>query len=432
MNPRTIATKILTQVIFENRHLNDLLQELPSTPPTNLISELCYGVCRWYFRLDFFLQHLLSKKLKNKDNDIYCLLLLGLYQVIYLRIPNHAAVFETVDAADHLKKSWAKNMINAVLRNFLRQQDTLTPQADQNEIAFYSHPEWFIKKIKNAWPEHWQSILNANNEKASLCLRVNLQKNSREEYLQELKNKGLNAKPITITACGIELQESVTVEKLPGFSGGFVTIQDASAQCAAILLNPKTSDYVLDACAAPGGKTTHLFEVQPRMTDVVAIDMGQHRIRKLKETCERMKVAPKIIDADANVTAIWWDGTQFDRILLDAPCSATGVIRRHPDIKFHRAEEQIKQLTQQQLQLLESLWQVLKPGGFLLYVTCSILPEENQHVIKVFLEHHADAREIKIDAEWGIEQDIGRQILPTEHGDGFYYVMINKKEASRT
>lgn len=431
MNQRAQAATKLVQVIFEYRHLNDALKFSEPVNPTDksLIQELCYGVCRWQHRLAFYLSHLMQKPLKNKDADIYCLLLIGIYQLAYLRVASHAAVNETVNAAQALKKPWAKNLINGVLRNFQRQQESLLLQAVQNEEANYSHPVWLIDKIKQAWPQHWSAVLTANNVKAPLYLRVNLLKTTRENYLQQLEKQDIKAQASAITPCGIELTEAVNVDKLPGFFEGFATVQDTAAQLAAYLLSPQADESILDACAAPGGKTTHLVEIQPKLKQLVAIDLGEDRIIKLKESCIRLAVNAQIINCDANKIDTWWDKQLFDRILLDAPCSATGVIRRHPDIKIHRSKNDIPQLAQQQLRLLTSLWAVLKPGGTLLYATCSILPEENSEVITRFLKQQADAGEFTIDEEWGIAQEVGRQILPDSGMDGFYYARLQKRLA---
>lgn len=430
INTRFTAVTILHQVITKNRHLNDAFNETFKNPleerERSFITELCYGICRWYFRLNFYVNELLAKPLKKKDYDLHCLLLLGIYQLTDLRIPEHAAVNETVDVTQALKKPWAKAMVNGVLRNFLRKRDELIKSAEQNEEAFYSHPSWFIRDIRHAWPLQWKAILNLNNEKASLILRINSTKISRDEYLQQLNEKNITAISHPLVVSGIILKDTIPVSQLPGFESGRVTVQDASAQLAAFLLEPKIGERVLDACAAPGGKTTHLLEVQGKLKELVSIDKGLSRIHKLKETCARFGATPTIIDADASEIHTWWDGAHFDRILLDAPCSATGIIRRHPDIKIHRAENEIDHFVQEQSKLLKAVWTILKPGGTLLYATCSILPEENHILITQFLKNHSDAKEYVITENWGICMNVGRQLLPSGDNDGFYYARLVK------
>ncbi len=374
MNPRSIAALILSQVIYDKRSLSfalaSVLEKYPSHRQTNLIKELCYGVLRWYFRLDALLKQLLPKPLKAKDHDIQMLLLIGLYQILYLRISDHAAVSETVEAARELKKVWATKLINGVLRNFLRQRETLINKIESISTAHYAHPQWFINATQESWPNDWQNILLANNEHPPLCLRVNALKINRTDYLKKLADANIEATPSHYTSQGIILKTPMPVENIPGFLQGEVSVQDNAAQLAADLLELAPEQRILDACAAPGGKTAHILEIQPALKELIAIDQDPQRLQKIKENLDRLNLSATLIADDASQPNRWWDNHLFDRILLDAPCSATGVIRRHPDIKILRQMSDISALAQQQLDLLTALWPLLKPKGILLYLFC--------------------------------------------------------------
>lgn len=429
-NPRATAVNILFQVIENQRSLtfsSDL--DLKNTP-TSLIKELCFGVCRWYFRLTLLADALLGKPLKAKDQDIYLLILLGLYQLLYLRIPEHAAVLETVEAARNLRKPWATALINGVLRTFLRQREALLLRADNTLVGRYAHPQWMCDCIATAWPNHWEAILSANNQYPPLSLRINRLKTTREDYLKKLADADIPANEVPNTPWAIILQRPQEVTQLPGFHQGQFSVQDSAAQFAASLLMLEPKQRVLDACAAPGGKTTHILETEPELSELIAIDKEESRAKMIKDNVARLCPTPvlKCVVADATQTAHWWDGNCFDRILIDAPCSGTGVIRRHPDIKLLRHIEDIATLAQQQQALLEALWPTLKPGGILLYATCSIFPEENTQVIQAFLAMHTDAQEYEIEGTWGNAMHPGRQIITgQENYDGFYYARLVKK-----
>lgn len=431
MNPRALAAKILSDVIKNGHSLPLSLRERGEGKDLPLIKELCYGTLRWYFRLVWLLNKNLSKPLKDKDADVHALLLIGLYQLIFLRIPDHAAVTETVEAARDLKKPWAAALINAVLREFLRHPEINIPKEQLS--AYYAHPQWLIERIRRAWPQNWQAILEANNQHPPFCLRINALQTTRESYLAALKEWGIEAHGSMHAPQAIYLAPC-DVTQLPGFAEGQFCVQDSAAQLAAGLLELKEDLRVLDACAAPGGKTTHLMEMQPNLAEIVAIDASSERLSKAKENWERLRLPDRVrwVVADAKNTAQWWDGQLFDRILLDAPCSATGVIRRHPDIKLLRKPQDLDgrlpgSFPDQQLTLLNALWPLLKPGGLLLYATCSVLPEENALLLERFLGEHADAVEEKILADWGVACTVGRQIFPEEGGvDGFYYGRLGK------
>jgi 16S rRNA (cytosine967-C5)-methyltransferase len=426
MNTRFIAATIINEVTQGSSLTTCLEKNLsPIKDPRDraFVQAICYGVCRFYTYLDVVLSCLLTKPMKEKDSDIHALLLVGLYQLIDMRIPEHAAVAETV-AAVNPKKSWARSLVNAILRNYLREKDDIAKKIKSDEEAVYAHPAWWINAIKTAWPNHWQQILTENNKQPSFSLRINSAVISRDNYLHRLQEANIPAEMIAETTHGIVLNTPMNVDDLPGFNAGLVSVQDGAAQLAAELLELKPQQRILDACAAPGGKLQHILELEPSVT-CIAIDKNTERLQTIKQNLARVKLSAQCICADAGDTKKWWDGKLFDRILLDAPCSASGVIRRHPDIKLLRQPQDIAQNAQEQLRLLQTLWPLLADYGLLLYVTCSIFPQENSEVIQQFLAEHADAKEEPIHASWGIACQYGRQILPGEM-DGFYYVRMRK------
>ena len=432
-NSRAIAAQIISRVLKEKISLKDALAAGVSTSIDSrdraFIQELCYGVIRWYAPLKQLCSYLLKKPLNASDLDVYALLLIGLYQLNYLRTSPHAAVHETVQAARELHKVWAVPLINGVLRSFQRQKARLLKKLPKD--SHFAHPDWLIKKLQRAWPNEWQAILAANNHLPPMSLRVNLLKITRKDYAQKLKDKNIAGNLSELSPAGIILDESCPVLKLPGFMEGEVSIQDTAAQLAASLLLLEPGHRVLDACAAPGGKTTHILEVQTDLLSCVVVDQDAARLNKVKDNLNRLRLADKkvqLLCAKAQDLQSTWKGSLFHRILLDAPCSGTGVIRKHPDIKLLRREEDIAKLAEQQYQLISRLWGLLKPNGVLLYVTCSVLPEENREILQRFLSCHLDAREEVIEEAWGVACPIGRQIFPQIHGpDGFYYARLRKR-----
>ena len=420
----------LQRVIYKGESLTDVLQHNSisalSVRDQAWVRNLCFGCLRWHGRLGAILRELLAKPLKKADKDIECLLRIGLYQLIYQRTPDHAAVNETVAAARKVKKPWAGGLVNGVLRSYLRQKDNILKAVDLVETAQYSFPPWLSDRLKIAWPEDWQAILEASNVQAPMVLRVNKRQHSVETYLQKLLSKDLKATRIGGVDSAIVLEKAVSVSDLPGFSGGSVSVQDAAAQLAAALLQCDEGHKVLDACAAPGGKTCHLLERYNNL-ELTALDSSAKRLQQVHENLERLRLSAFTVAADAADIDKWWDGQLFDRILLDAPCSATGVIRRHPDIKLLRKNQDIANLQQQQMDLLKALWQTLKPGGLMLYATCSVLPEENSKQVEAFLRDTVDAEHQSIETDWGCRLSVGQQILPGGRGmDGFYYALLKK------
>ncbi len=430
VNARVYAVEAVRRVLA-GRSLDAALDEISAGLPAGyadapLIQEMVYGTLRWTEQLRGVLAPYLKKPLKNKDQDLFALLLIGLYQLKYMRLPAHAAVMETVAAAEDINKPWAKGLVNSVLRTFLREQRQVEEKIAAAAALRFSHPSWLIEEIQQAWPACWERILAANNTRPPMSLRVNLLKRDRQTYLAELGRAGIPAAASAETDCGLVLECPLPVTQLPGFTEGAVSVQDIAAQLAAILLNPGPGQYILDACAAPGGKAAHLLERAPA-ADVVALDIDRHRLERVRQNLQRLGLEARVVAGDAASPQEWWDGRLFERILVDAPCSATGVIRRHPDIKIHRRPTDIAKLHYTQKQILASLWPLLAPGGNLLYVTCSILRQENEDQIAPFLAAHSDAVEIDLPVPHGVRRTAGRQILPGEHDmDGFYYVCLQK------
>lgn len=431
MNPRLAAARALTAVLSGKASLGSSLPpqlERVAAHDRALAQDLAFGTARWQPRLQLLAGKLLEKPFKAADRDVEALLLVGLYQLLHSRIPEHAAIGETVGCAGALKKPWAKGLLNAVLRRAQREHEALYAELDRDPVLHTAHPRWLQKALKAHWPEHWQAVCAANNAHPPLILRVNRRHGSRDDYLTELRAAGFEAEPCRFSRDGVRLLRPCDVTSLPGFAEGRVSVQDEAAQLAADLLELAPGQRVLDACAAPGGKTCHLLEAEPALAEVLALDLEPRRLARVRENLDRLGLEARLIAADGRDTAVWWDGAPFQRILLDAPCSATGVIRRHPDIKLTRQPEDIPALAQLQGQLLDALWPTLAPGGILLYATCSVLPTENSDTIAAFLARTADASELPIDGAFGLQPGHGRQLLPQPDGhDGFYYAKLHKR-----
>ncbi|MGZ5008548.1 MAG: 16S rRNA (cytosine(967)-C(5))-methyltransferase RsmB [Methylobacter sp.] len=428
MNTRLIAARVLSRVLQDGQSLTAALDNafltIDSAKDRAFIQALCYGVCRQFHRLDFILSQLLDKPLK--DVDVKALALVGLYQLNFMRVKPHAAVSETVLAAR--KKPWAKSLLNAVLRTYLREQEGLEHKADKFQVAALSHPDWLIKQVEQDWPGQALNIFLENNRQPPMVLRVNLAKTDREQYRQLLAGQDIAAEIVDFCPSAIRLDKPVPVDLLPGFTDGLVSVQDTAAQLAAGLLDVQPGHRVLDVCAAPGGKTAHILESQTLLKELVAVDIDESRMQRVGENLRRLKLQAKLLVGDAANPAAWWDGKPFDRILLDAPCSALGVIRRHPDIKLLRRAEDIGQLQALQKSILHAVWPLLAPGGLLLYATCSILKQENEQQVQAFLAEHSDAVELPINTGWGIAGACGRQIMTGQSAmDGFYYARIGKQ-----
>lgn len=435
MNPRLAAAKALAAVLSGKASLNSSLPtqlDKVEDRDRGFTQDLAFGTARWQPRLSALAEKLLQKPFKAADADVEALLLVGLYQLLYTRVPAHAAIGETVGCADKLKKPWAKGLLNAVLRNAQRESETIFAELERDPVVRTAHPRWLQKSLKAFWPEQWEAICAANNAHPPMILRINRRHHSRDAYLALLGEAGIAATPCVYSRDGIVLEAAADVRSLPGFAEGWISVQDEAAQLAADLLDLAPGQRVLDACCAPGGKTCHILEAEPALAGVVAVDLEAKRLVRVKENLERLGLNAELIAADGRDTAKWWDGKPFQRILLDAPCSATGVIRRHPDIKLTRQPDDIVALAQLQGELLDAMWKTLEVGGILVYATCSTLPTENTEVIAAFLERTPGARELDLATAAGIKQPHGRQLLAQQGGhDGFYYAKLIKIAAAR-
>lgn len=414
-----IAADVVTQVL-DGRNLAATLetvfrQQSRLTPQQRAVAQdLSYGVLRFYGELQALLKPLLQKPLS--EPRLHSLLLVALYQLNHDRAANHTVVDQAVKAASQFRMAWAKGLVNGVLRNFLRQQATLKQAIVADEVARYSYPQWWIDKIRLQYPKQWAAILDAGNQHPPMTLRVNQTRSTPQAYLQRLQAEGIVARWAGQQA--VILDRPLPVDKIPGFLDGTVSVQDAGAQYAARLLDPQAGMRVLDACCAPGGKTGHLLELAD--IDLLAIDSEPARLQRTQSNLDRLSRQAKLLVADAGRPDDWWDGKPFDRILADVPCTASGIVRRHVDIKWLRRPEDIASFSAQQARLLQGLWQLLAKGGKLLYATCSIFHEENQHQIEKFLEVTPEATQLPLtDLHDG-------QLLPCTDHDGFFYALLRK------
>jgi 16S rRNA (cytosine967-C5)-methyltransferase len=430
LSVRSAAARVLLGV-FNGQSLTRLLEQYSAQVPDKeraLLAELSYGSCRWYHRLDFYLQRLMKKPLRARDRDIHALLVIGLYQLAFMRIKPHAAVQETVNAVRLLGKPAFVKLVNGVLRSFQREQENLSKQVGENLQAQYVMPEWLMQQLKSDWPEDWSSIAKALLEQPPMTIRINTGKCTVADYVTELAEQGVTVKPVKGVNTALVLDKAVPVGFLPGFFEGHSSVQDAGAQLAAILLAADGQVDVLDACAAPGGKTGHMLE-QAKEIRMAAIDVDAGRLAKVDENLQRLGFQAELFVGDAAEPAGEWAERKYDYILLDVPCSASGVIRRHPDIKLLRRKQDIGQLVKLQRRILSSIWPMLKPGGRLLYATCSLFRVENEEQIKWFLSQQNTAMELKTQTTVkSISGKHGIQLLPgISATDGFYYALLQKK-----
>ncbi len=383
-------------------------------------ADLSFGTLRYYGELEVYLNQLLEKPLEN--GRVHALLLVALYQLLHDRADDFTIVNQAVEAASHAKPKWAKGLVNGVLRNFLRQQKVLAEKVKTNEVAQYSYPLWWINKVKAQYPSHWQDILSIGNQHPPMTLRVNQQKTSAKEYVQLLNRQDIGATQVGDHA--VMLEHAMAVEKIPGFNDGVISVQDYGAQLAATLLDLQTGMSVLDACCAPGGKTGHILE--STNVQLTALDNDETRLARVQSNLSRLNLSANLQVGDAS---IWQADKQFDRILADVPCSASGIVRRHVDIKWLRREVDIVSFAQQQSAILLNLWQLLAKGGKLLYVTCSIFNEENQQQIDAFLQKRQDAQQLAIDFG-ALEQqsllNLNGQLIPCQQHDGLFYALLQK------
>lgn len=425
MNVRAAAANVLFQVVDKGHSLSHALPAAQKTirPRDHaLLQEICYGALRYLPRLESIANELMENPLKGKKRVFHHLILVGIYQLSFMRIPSHAAVAETVEGTKTLRGPSLSGLINAVLRSYLRDQEELDEKAVSHNAGKYGHPSWILKMLQESYPDQWEQLVEANNSKAPMWLRVNRQHHTRDKYVELLKNENIEYTLHPEAADAIKLAAPCDVTLLPGFDRGWVSVQDAAAQLSVDYLTPKDGELILDCCAAPGGKTAHILE-HTNDTEVVAIDCDIKRLDRVYDNLERLQLRADVICGDARYPEEWWMGDKFDRILLDAPCSATGVIRRHPDIKWLRRASDIDALAELQSEIMDAMWRQLKEGGTMVYATCSITPQENVLQVKAFLERTENATLVGSDIE-----NPGRQILPGEEDmDGFYYAVLVKQ-----
>jgi 16S rRNA (cytosine967-C5)-methyltransferase len=427
---RARAAQYVAQVVG-GRSL-DALPDSEGTPQERgLTRSLVYDSVRWYIRLDALLSKLLARPQQRIDPEIRALAIVGLCQLLHTDIPEHAAVAETVNAARVLGQPKAAGLLNAILRRCQREGADLLASIDKDLALRTAHPRWFVDALRADFPQDAAAILDANNARPPFWVRVNRARISGARYREQLSAAGIAIARATCNDEALLLERAVDVHALPGFDAGLVSVQDAAAQLAARLVAPQSGERILDACAAPGGKTGHLLELQPELAELVAVDVSAPRLERVRENLARLGLRATLQVGDAEQPEAWWDGRAFDRILLDVPCSATGVIRRHPDIKLLRRKQDIAALSARQAKLLDALWPLLAPGGRLVYASCSALRAENASVVGEFLQRQSGARdtthealrEIAIDAPAGVGHRIP---AGTADMDGFYYACLEK------
>lgn len=426
-NPRVAAVRAISDVLDAGVSLSETrsFSTLKDTRDAAMAQHLAYAVLRWLTALQWLAGELLAKPLKRRDRDIGYLLLVGLQQLWHDRTASHAAVNEAAECARLLGKTWAVPLVNAVLRRFQREQAVLLERLQQQEARF-AHPRWLLEELRGDWPREWQDIVSANNLQAPLWLRLNRRRTNRETFAGALREAGFETGFHPFAGDAVSVSPAVAVERIPGFREGWFSVQDPAAQLARDLVDPQPGERVLDACAAPGGKAAHLLESCPQIV-LTMLDRQPRRLDQVRQNLRRLGLEAKAVAADAADTGSWWNGEKFDKILLDAPCSASGVIRRHPDIKWLRSPPQVDAVTVLQAELLGALWPLLRTNGVLVYATCSILKRENCRQIQNFRDTHADARAGEIRGSWGQPSQGGRQIMPGEaQMDGFFYAVLRK------
>lgn len=429
-NARTIAALTIFRVVFRGRQLNRVLEnalDQANSEDRGIVTELTYGVVRWFWLLEHELNQLLTRPVRRKDQDLLCLLCVGLYQLKFMRIPQYACVSETVDATADLGKPWARGLVNAILRKYLSCEDQFESKILTDDCR-YSHPQWIVELIKQEWPEYWEEILRANNCRPKMTLRLNVNETGVSEYLDILKENHILASVDQTSPVALQLAKRIGVEKLPGFSTGVVSVQSSASQLAALSMELAPGQRVLDACSAPGGKLVHMLEIEPDLEEILAIDIDQARTAEIVDNLSRVQNDVQVITADAARPDEWWDGKPFDRILVDAPCSALGVVSKHPDIKHHRKPADLDRVVEKQRHLLEGLLPLLNRNGKLLYTTCSILARENDGQIEAILRNHPYISIDQLPPSLGHQTQFGRQRLQDgAGGDGFYYARLKNQ-----
>lgn len=413
------ASEVVRKVLSGRNHTQSLAElwrkeKNLSAQQKGAIQDLSYGVMRYLGQLQEILAQLLKTPVKNEG--IQALLLVAVYQLEYSQSSKHAIVLNAVNAAKSINPHVA-GMVNAVLRNFLRNRESLLQLAAKSEVGRYNHPAWWIDKLRTQHADNFESILLAGCERPPMTLRVNLKKTTLAEYLALLAKEEIDYTVLSATA--VKLSRPLLISKLPGFSLGLVSVQDLGAQWAANLLDVRDGMRVLDACAAPGGKSAHLLEIAD--IDLLSLEVNASRIHLINENLDRLGLHAAVVEGDAEKPESWWDNKPFQRILADVPCSASGVVRRHPDIKWLRRPDDFSNFAVQQGNILTALWRTLESGGKLLYATCSVFAEENESVIDLFLQQHQDAKRLPLP-----EEISNGQLLPNELHDGFFYTLLQK------
>ncbi|NKC12235.1 MAG: 16S rRNA (cytosine(967)-C(5))-methyltransferase RsmB [Gammaproteobacteria bacterium] len=438
---RRAACAALVDVLLDGQRLDTALTRhqtgLPCPRDRTLCRALTTGAVRWRERLAAITAHLLHKPLKDKAVQVP--IIIGLYQMLYMRVPDHAAISTSVELTAQIGVKSARGLVNGLLRRFQRERVAVLAAVDAEPTAVWSHPRWLIESLHQSYPERWQDILTANNTQAPLTLRANRRRTNRASLADALARLAIDATPSDYAEHGLHLSfpphyspsshpppSSHHPGALPGFEAGHFSVQDAASQLVVQTIEPRSTGRVLDACAAPGGKTTALLEAFDNL-HITAVELAPERSQQLQDNLRRLRLRAEVIEADVCDLGAWWDRRPFDHILLDVPCSATGIIRRHPDIKLRRKREDVERFAAQQLTLLQSCWPLLAKGGTLVYATCSVLPAENSEVIRQFLASRVDAGELPLEVPWGTAALHGRQIFPGEaEMDGFYYARLTK------
>jgi 16S rRNA (cytosine967-C5)-methyltransferase len=422
-------------VAARGRRLEDAVAAAARDLPRPAIQAIAFGTVRWHPELQACLALLLDRPGAKQDPELRALLLVGLYQLLHGATPEHAAVSETVEAARALGRTRAAGLVNAILRRFLRERDAILAVARRDRVARFAHPEWMLEAFEHDWPDRWESIAAAGNAEPPMWLRVNARRSTRDEYRERLAQAGLAADACDFAPEALLLEEPVDVGALPGFAAGDVSVQDAAAQLAPRFLAAGRGMRVLDACAAPGGKACHLLELEPGIAELVALDADAARAARIESNLSRLGLAARVVVADVTAPAAWWDGRAFDRILVDVPCSGTGVIRRHPDIKLLRRASDIPRFAAQQAAILRACWDLLAPGGRMLYASCSVLAAENADVVRSFLGLQAQAGDVTESARLSLPGALPWQLAGpgcalasgAAGADGFYYACLEKQ-----
>jgi 16S rRNA (cytosine967-C5)-methyltransferase len=433
---RSLAAHAVARILREGVTLDAALKDALAAANSKLapsVRSLSYGAVRGYYRHEAVLGHLLSTPVRSLDFLVRALLSVALYELEDARTPEYAVVDAAVQTAKATDAVRAAGLINAVLRRYLRERKTLDAEIARNPATRHASPVWLADRLRADWPVRWTQLLAAGDAQAPMWLRVNSQHTTTEEYLEKLLEAGIGARAESRVPLALALDAPCDVHDLPGFAQGLVSVQDLGAQCVAFPLGLAPGQRVLDACAAPGGKTALIAEREPNLAQVVAVDIDPQRLARVRENLIRGNLRAELVNGDAAIPASWWDGVPFDRILLDAPCSALGVIRRHPDIRLRKSPSDIDKLPAVQLRLLHATWNLLKPGGRLVYATCTVTRSENRDLIASFLHATPDAALLPAEhwegwPAFGEADEYGRQILPGEAGaDGFYYAALTKQ-----